>query len=217
MSNSQPPWGQDEVCCPGHHHTAKYVELWNDEQTLVQPTCQACRGLSIFDPAPDVPSSSASDPFANLASRDPASSEFLSVSSIDSSQPISYGMAARGRLNPGVAERQCQANIDMLHVHHPVHDLDSEDWRNDPALADRDFQLLQDFHTKLNKDKLESCLCCDEKWFRMGLNNDMIATAVSKLTANLMRASLSCTVPTMKWTQVQQSLAWNHSPRLKRC
>jgi hypothetical protein len=185
MSNSQPPWGQDEVCCPGRHHTVKYVELFNDEQALVQPTCWACCGLGIFDPAPDVPSSSASDPFANLASRGLDSSEFLSVSSINSSQPISYGMAARRRPNPGVAERQRQANIDMLNVHDPVLDLDSEDWRDNPALTDRDFQLLQDFHSKLNKDKLETCLRCDEKWFRMGLNNDMICNSCVKADSKL--------------------------------
>jgi hypothetical protein len=73
----------------------------------------------------------------------------------------------------------------MLHVHDPVLDLDSEDWSNDSALPDCDYQLLQEFRTKPNKDKLETCSRCNEKSFRMGLNDDMICNSCVKADSKL--------------------------------
>ncbi|CAA9956395.1 Helitron helicase domain protein [Pyrenophora teres f. maculata] len=59
----------------------------------------------------------------------------------------------------------------------PPLDLPSENWRDDLALSDRDYTLLNNFHEQLDKEKMETCACCDEKWFHMGLNDDRVCTS----------------------------------------
>jgi hypothetical protein len=57
-------------------------------------------------------------------------------------------------------------------MHDPPLAITSEDWHDDPALTKRDYALLNNFHKKLDREQLETCLRCEEKWFHMGLNDD---------------------------------------------
>jgi hypothetical protein len=158
--------------------------MFNNEGSEVQPFCKACRVEGVTSSAPDPIASvapiSSLDLFATPPSHGPASSQFLTPDSIEQSQRVSYGRAARGRPNPGAAERQRQANVDAFQVKDPKLDLHSESWQDDPALTDRDWQLLQDFHTKLNGEGLETCTRCQERWFRMGLNDDIVCSSCIK-------------------------------------
>jgi hypothetical protein len=134
--------------------------MFNNEGSKVQPFCKTCRVKGVTLSAPDLIASvapvSSLDLFATPPSHGLASSQFLTPDSIEQSQRVSYGRAARGRLNPGAAERQRQANVDAFQVKDPKLDLHSKSWQDNPALTDCNWQLLQDFHTKLNREGLET-------------------------------------------------------------
>ncbi|KAF1941633.1 hypothetical protein EJ02DRAFT_422920 [Clathrospora elynae] len=153
--------------------------MFNDANTVAQPTCKDCRCTSVLAPLPDIPLSSGSA-FPTSPSQGPASSQFLSADSVEVTQRVSYGRAARGVPNPGASQRQLQANIDGLHVPDPVLDLNSDTWQDDPALTNRNWELLQGFHEKLDSEQLETCSQCNERWFRMGLNDDIICSGCIK-------------------------------------
>jgi hypothetical protein len=174
QSGTQPAWGIDMVCCRGRHHCVQYKEMFDDAGTLEQPTCKECRAAGLLHPVASVPSSGSA--FRTPPSQGPASSQFFSTDSIDSSQRVSYGRAARGVPNPGAAGRQRLANEAALNVADPPLDLSSDSWQDDPALTVRDWELLQGFHKRLDSEKLETCSRCDEKWFRIGLNDDMVCS-----------------------------------------
>ncbi|KAE8853230.1 hypothetical protein HRS9122_00222 [Pyrenophora teres f. teres] len=180
----QQEWGVDRVCCRGRHHYVQYMDMFNDDRTREQPTCKECRARGVTDVMPEV-SSSREDAFSTLPSHGPASSQYLTADSIESSQRVSRGRAIRGAPNPGLVERRRLASEAALQVPDPPLDLSSDRWQDDPALTDRDFELLQDFHTKLDSEKLETCTRCYERWFHMGLNDDSVCKSCVKADAGL--------------------------------
>jgi hypothetical protein len=46
---------------------------------------------------------------------------------------------------------------------------------SNPALSERDWQFVKDFQRDLDRDNLETCNCCHERWFGMCLVNNVCA------------------------------------------
>ncbi|CAE6994931.1 hypothetical protein PTTW11_00008 [Pyrenophora teres f. teres] len=79
--------------------------------------------------------------------------------------------------NPDAAERERRSQRATIKEPDPQLDLSLENWRDDPALSDQDYTLLNNFHEQLDKEKMETCARCDEKWFHIGLNDDRVCTS----------------------------------------
>ncbi|KAK1917295.1 hypothetical protein P3342_000008 [Pyrenophora teres f. teres] len=107
----------------------------------------------------------------------PPSSQHLSPGGFASSQNQPQPRVGPGHANPDAAERERRSWRATMKEPDPPLDLSSENWRDDPALSDRDYTLLNNFREQLDKEKMETCARCDEKWFHMGLNDDRVCTS----------------------------------------
>jgi ATP-dependent DNA helicase PIF1 len=115
--------------------------------------------------------------FKPLPSQDPHSSQFLGTRPRGCQLPPRVG---RGHADPAAANRLRQANLDAFNAADPVLDLSTDDWRDNLALTERDYDLFNDFHKKPDKEQLQTCSCCQEKWFHMGLNEHRICSSCQK-------------------------------------
>jgi hypothetical protein len=150
-----------------------------DEDGKRREICDECCGLGYPSSAPVPSQSSHADPYRPLPL--PGLLQLLSVDSLASSQtPRNCGHTI-----PGAAYRSRQARLDAFAVRDPPLDISTEDWRDDPALTKRDYQLLNGFHEELDQECLETCARCEEKWFHMGLNNDRVCSSCQKADKNL--------------------------------
>lgn len=93
--------------------------------------------------------------------------------------------AADGSSRPGPVESRRQEKIDNMVVPDPNIDITSEDWRDDVALTDCDWKLLQGLHKRMDKDVMETCSRCNERWFKIGLNGDQVCTACIKVDQDI--------------------------------
>lgn len=70
---------------------------------------------------------------------------------------------------PSPVQRQHQRDRDNMSLPDPVIELTDPDWPSSPAVTDRDWKLLQNFHRQIGKEVMEMCSRCDKKWFRLKL------------------------------------------------
>ena len=88
------------------------------------------------------------------------------------SQPSSVASTPRGspQRSPEISESQRvnEEQMSFLQISDPPIDLDNVDL-NAPAVSDRDWQLVNDFHAALDADVMEECDRCHEKWFNLRL------------------------------------------------
>jgi hypothetical protein len=169
------------ICCYPRHHIVMYADML-DEDGKRHEICNECRGLGFPSSAPVQSQSSRPD----LSS----SNRFLSsqlLSQFLSTDPFSSSQAPRGRghADLGAVYRNRQARSNAFAVHDPPLDLSSEEWRDDPALTARDYQLLNNFHDKLDRERLETCSRCEEMWFHMGLDDNRVCSSCQKVDKNL--------------------------------
>jgi hypothetical protein len=163
------------VCCHPRHHIVTHADML-DEEGKRHEICNECRELGFLSSAASLttlPQSQSSQrpasSFKPLSSQGPQSSQFLSTD-----PPATPRRPSRGHAppDPNAANGQRQAKLDAFRMHDPPLAITSEDWHDDPALTKRDYALLNNFHKKLDREQLETCLRCEEKWFHMGLNDD---------------------------------------------
>jgi len=129
---------------------------------------------SDFEPSPQDPIQSGQGPAS------------LNMSSASLPRCSSPRQTPTGEPRPGQRRRDRDQAIADLSVPDPVITLDEFDlWEEDPALTERDYGLLQDFHRRLDRDVMETCSRCDERWFHMGMNNDDVCAACQKVDRDL--------------------------------
>jgi hypothetical protein len=68
---------------------------------------------------------------------------------LSSSQPVSRSRARTGQPNPGAAEHARQVNVQAMYDADPPINISSATWRDDPALSERNWVLLDNFHTRM--------------------------------------------------------------------
>jgi hypothetical protein len=169
------------ICCYPRHHIVMYADML-DEDGKRYEICNECRGLGFPSSAPVQSQSSRPDPSSSYeALSSQGLSQFLST------DPFSSTQASRGRghADLGAACGNRQARSNAFAVRDPPLDLSSEEWRDDPALTERDYQLLNNFHEKLDRERLETCSRCEEMWFHMGLDENRVCTSCQKVDKNL--------------------------------
>jgi ATP-dependent DNA helicase PIF1 len=169
------------ICCHPRHHIVTYADML-DEDGERHKSCNECRSLGFPSSAPVPSQSSHSDPSSfNRPLSSQGLSQFLSTDPFASSQ----APRGRGHADLGAAYRNRQAKLDAFIVRDLPLDLFSEEWRDDPALPERDYQLLNKFHEKLHRERFETCSHCEEKWFHMGLDDNRVCTSCQKADKNL--------------------------------
>jgi hypothetical protein len=100
---------------------------------------------------------------------------------------VSRGRARTGQPNPGAAERARQVNVQAMYDADPPIDISSATWRDDPALSERDWVLLDNFHTRMKSENedMQDCTRCDKRWFTLDLNRDYVCHECSKADRDL--------------------------------
>jgi hypothetical protein len=73
------------------------------------------------------------------------------------------------------SERSRQEMAEALLQDSPPMNVNGKNLRNDPAVTERDWSLLRNFHEALEKDTMQTCVRCNERRF------DMNVTIVSTL------------------------------------
>jgi hypothetical protein len=178
-----PKYNRDHqlICCHPRHHIVSYADLL-DKDRQRHLICPERRGLGYLSSTQMLTQSLLSDP-----SPSSHSDAFPNLSQYRSTDPFASSQApcGRGHANIGTANVARQARLDAFQVRDPVLDLNTEDWRDNPALTERDFELLNDFHEKLDQERLETCACCKERWFHMGLDGDRICGSCQKADKDL--------------------------------
>jgi hypothetical protein len=58
-------------------------------------------------------------------------------------------------------------------------------WEDLLALTERDFKLLQNLYERLDKEVMDQCNRCDEKWCRLGVNTDGVCAGCVKADRDL--------------------------------
>ncbi|KAH7012409.1 hypothetical protein B0J12DRAFT_705932 [Macrophomina phaseolina] len=120
-----------------------------------------------------IPESSPIDGVYHLS---PSSAPPSSARSSRSSQDYSAHNGRRdGAPNPLQDPRLPPSAENVLRRPDPPMDPTDPDFSLiDPALSPEDMQLIQDFHRDLDKDQLQTCTRCQERWFNMRLSNEGI-------------------------------------------
>jgi hypothetical protein len=169
------------ICCHPRHHIVMYPDML-DEDGKRHEICTECRSLGFPSSAPVQSQSLHPDPSSSYRSLSSQGLlQFLSTDPFSSSQaPCGCGNA-----DLGAAHRNRQARSNAFAVHDPPLDLSSEEWRDDPALTEQDYQLLNNFHEKLDREHLETCSRCEEMWFHMGLDDNRVCSSCQKVDKNL--------------------------------
>jgi hypothetical protein len=95
----------------------------------------------------------------------PISSQYSLLSTL-----VSYRRQASGVPFPGPRQRAQE----RLYVNNPPLNKDSLDWRTNPALTDANKKILESFHRAIERETMETCVRCDERWFAMGLDDNNV-------------------------------------------
>jgi hypothetical protein len=161
----QEPMKQLVWCIP-EGHEAPFEEFFSAETDELYFVCQACQAAGVSDVSirwsQSSPMKRASQPQASQS----AYGSSLYISSSLPPRPSSH--------RPGPAERERQANINRMGIPDPTINIDSEGWQDQQALSDPDWELLQNFHARMDKEEMETCSRCNERWFKMRLNGDNV-------------------------------------------
>jgi ATP-dependent DNA helicase PIF1 len=141
------PWEQQMKFCPSCS-TEKWRTDFCDTSTGAEDSiCNACR-----------PNDDAGD-------LGPVSSQYSL-----SSTSVSYGRRLTGAPYAGARQRA----LHRLQDNDPSLDKNSPDWRTNQALTDADKKLLETFHQAIERETMEICDRCNERWFNMSLDDNNV-------------------------------------------
>ncbi|KAH7082828.1 hypothetical protein BKA63DRAFT_486263 [Paraphoma chrysanthemicola] len=182
---------QDELkqlvwCIPLGRHEFP-LEQFFDDNDLLHYVCRQCQAVEIasdgviWTQSSPAPGSSQADLSSRLRQQNTSSWYGSSLNPDGSlSRRSSFRHGLPSGPNPGEADRRNRENIEAMDLPDPVIDISSADWQNSASLGDRDWKLLQRFHARMDKETMEDCTRCSERWFKMELNGDGVCSACIK-------------------------------------